>query len=43
MNVRLKWVSLAAIALVFAGLYLRTLEAPPAEAFVPPPSGARAA
>jgi predicted neuraminidase len=35
-------VSLAAIALVFAGLYLRALEAPPAEGFVAPPGAARA-
>ncbi|HZT63432.1 MAG TPA: sialidase family protein [Burkholderiales bacterium] len=33
-----KWTSLAAIALVFAGLYLRALDAPPPAAFVPPRS-----
>jgi predicted neuraminidase len=33
---RLKWVSLAAIALVFAGLYFRAFEAPPAPRLVPP-------
>ena len=43
MSARLKWVSLAAVVLVFAGLYLRALEAPPAEGFVPPPGAARTA
>lgn len=36
MSGRLKWVSLAAIALVFAGLYFRAFEAPPAPRWVPP-------
>jgi predicted neuraminidase len=35
-NARLKWASLAAIALVFAGLYVRALEAPPAARFAVP-------
>jgi len=39
----LKWTSLAVIALVFAGLYLRALDAPPPAAFVPPRSAAQPA
>jgi len=39
----LKWLSLAAIALVFAGLYARALDAPQPEGFVPPHGAARAA
>jgi predicted neuraminidase len=40
---RLKWFSLAAIALVFAGLYVRALETPPAARFVAPRAAAPAA
>ena len=43
MSARLKWVSLAAIALVFAGLYARALEAPRPGGFVPPQAAAPAA
>jgi predicted neuraminidase len=42
-SARLKWVSLAAIALVFAGLYARALEAPRPEGFVAPRAAAPAA
>jgi predicted neuraminidase len=42
-SARLKWTSLAAIALVFAALVLRALEAPPAARFVVPRAGAQAA
>ena len=42
MSARLKWVSLAAIALVFAGLYFRGFEAPQPGGFVPPPAAAPA-
>ncbi len=43
MSARLKWFSLAAIALVFAGLYVRALETPPAARFVAPRAAAPAA
>ncbi|HYA47845.1 MAG TPA: sialidase family protein [Burkholderiales bacterium] len=43
MSARLKWTSLAAIALVFAALALRALEAPPVTHFVAPRPGAAAA
>ncbi len=43
MRARLKWFSLAAIALVFAGLYVRALETPPAARFVAPRAAAPAA
>jgi predicted neuraminidase len=42
-NARLKWASLAAIALVFAALYVRALEAPPAARFIAPRAGDQAA
>ena len=42
MSARLKWTSLAAIALVFAALYLRALEAPPPARFVAPRAAAPA-
>ena len=40
MSARLKWTSLAVIALVFGALALRALEAPPAAHFAAPRSGA---
>lgn len=43
MSARLKWASLAAIALVFAGLALRAFEGPPAARFAPPRAVAVAA
>ena len=43
MSARLKWTSLVAIALVFAALYVRTLDAPPPARFVPPRAAAEAA
>ena len=42
MSARLKWTSLAAIALVFAGLYVRALEGPPPARFIAPRSAAQA-
>jgi len=41
-SARLKWTSLATIALVFAALYLRALEAPPPARFVAPRAAAPA-
>jgi predicted neuraminidase len=42
-SARLKWGSLAAIALVFAGLYFRAFDAPPPARFVPPEAKERKA
>jgi predicted neuraminidase len=42
-SARLKWTSLAAIALVFAALYVRALEGPPPASFVPPRGSAQTA
>src|SRR5262249_50830761 len=42
-SARLKWISLAAILLAFAGLYARALEAPPAARWVPPRAAPQAA
>jgi predicted neuraminidase len=41
-SARLNWTSLFAIVLVFAALYLRALDAPPAARFVPPRAAAGA-
>lgn len=40
MSGRLRWISLAAIVLVFAGLYVRAFEAPPAPRLIPPRASA---
>ena len=42
MSARLKWASLAAVALVFGGLYLRAFDAPPPARFPPPRASAQA-